>query len=218
MTPDTRPILIIGGGIAGMTAAVEVAEVGYPVILVEKDAYLGGRVLRSHKYFPKMCPPTCGFEINARRIRNNPRITVHTLATVEEITGSAGDFSLDLSGLSGGISTVTTTTTVSSGASVGRACVGVSRRSALADVGLDADTSARRATGVADDDGSAATPADGARGVAVDRRGRVYVADTYNHRVQVFTADGGFLRQFGRRGSGDARIPVGSLHRGRSAG
>lgn len=75
-----------------MTAAVEAAEVGYPVVLVEKEACLGGRVLRSHKYFPKMCPPACGFEINVRRIRNSPRITVHTLSTVEELTGSAGEF------------------------------------------------------------------------------------------------------------------------------
>ncbi len=92
MNPDAKPILVIGGGIAGMTAAVEAAEVGYPVVLVEKDAYLGGRVLRSNKYFPKLCPPACGFEINARRIRSNPRITVHTLSTVEEISGEAGDF------------------------------------------------------------------------------------------------------------------------------
>lgn len=75
-----------------MTAAVEAAEVGYRAILVEKEAFLGGRVVRSYKYFPKMCPPTCGFEINIRRIRRNPRITVHTLATVEEISGTAGDF------------------------------------------------------------------------------------------------------------------------------
>jgi len=75
-----------------MTAAVEAAEVGYPVILVEKEAYLGGRVMRTSQYFPKMCPPTCGFEINSRRIKQNPKITVHTLATVDEILGSAGDF------------------------------------------------------------------------------------------------------------------------------
>jgi quinone-modifying oxidoreductase subunit QmoA len=92
MKDTSKPILVIGGGIAGMTAAVEAAEVGYPVILVEKEAYLGGRVVRMHRYFPKMCPPTCGFEINVRRIRQNPRITVHTLATVDEISGQAGDF------------------------------------------------------------------------------------------------------------------------------
>ena len=92
MNPNAKPILVIGGGIAGITAAVEAAEVGYEVILVEKEAYLGGRVARMYQYFPKMCPPTCGLEINTRRIRQNPRITLHTLATVESITGKAGDF------------------------------------------------------------------------------------------------------------------------------
>ena len=92
MNADGKPILVIGGGIAGMTAAIEAAEVGYRVVLVEKEAYLGGRVARTHQYFPKMCPPTCGLEINVRRIRQNPRITVHTLATVEEISGTAGNF------------------------------------------------------------------------------------------------------------------------------
>jgi len=92
MNADSKPILVIGGGISGMTAAVEAAEIGYNVILVEKEAYLGGRVLRMHRYFPKMCPPTCGFEINTRRIKQNPRIAVHTLATVEDISGQAGSF------------------------------------------------------------------------------------------------------------------------------
>jgi len=92
MNTYTKPILIIGAGITGMTAALETAELGYNVILVEKEASLGGRVVRTHQYFPKMCPPTCGFEINVRRMRQNPRITVHTLSTVEEISGQAGQF------------------------------------------------------------------------------------------------------------------------------
>jgi quinone-modifying oxidoreductase subunit QmoA len=92
MNADKKPILVIGGGIAGMTAAVEAAEVGHRVVLVEKEAFLGGRVMRTHRYFPKMCPPTCGFEINIRRIKRNSNITVYTMATVEEITGQAGDF------------------------------------------------------------------------------------------------------------------------------
>ena len=92
MNANAKPILVIGGGIAGMTAAVEAAEVGYCVILVEKEAYLGGRVMRMYRYFPKMCPPTCGFEINVRRIRQSPNISVYTLATVEDISGKAGSF------------------------------------------------------------------------------------------------------------------------------
>jgi quinone-modifying oxidoreductase subunit QmoA len=92
MNAEAKPILVVGGGISGMTAAVEAAEFGCDVILVEKEAYLGGRVLRMHRYFPKMCPPSCGFEINIRRIRQNPRITVHTLGSVECISGTVGDF------------------------------------------------------------------------------------------------------------------------------
>ena len=87
-----KPILVIGGGIAGVTAAIEAAEAGCQVILVEKAPYLGGRVTRTHQYFPKLCPPSCGLEINFRRLRENPLVTVLTLAEVEGISGSPGDY------------------------------------------------------------------------------------------------------------------------------
>ena len=93
---DKKRVLVIGGGIAGMTAAVEAAEVGHEVVLVERESYLGGRVARTHRYFPKMCPPSCGMEINFRRIRTNPRITVYTLAEVEKVSGQAGDFTVTI--------------------------------------------------------------------------------------------------------------------------
>ena len=85
-------ILVIGGGIAGITAAVEAAEVGYPVYLVEKEPFLGGRVMRVNQYFPKLCPPICGMEINFKRIKNNPKITCYTLAEVMEVKGGEGAF------------------------------------------------------------------------------------------------------------------------------
>jgi quinone-modifying oxidoreductase subunit QmoA len=88
----TKPLLIIGGGISGITAAVEAAEAGMDVILVEKQPYLGGRVARLSRYFPKLCPPQCGLEINYRRIRNNLRIHTLTSSCVEEITGTKGNF------------------------------------------------------------------------------------------------------------------------------
>jgi quinone-modifying oxidoreductase subunit QmoA len=93
VTPEvSRTILVIGGGIAGVSAALEAAEAGYDVIIVEKNAYLGGRVAQLHRYFPKLCPPYCGLEINFRRIRDNPRIRFHTMADVERITGRPGNF------------------------------------------------------------------------------------------------------------------------------
>jgi len=84
-------LLVIGGGIAGITAAVEAAETGREVVLVEKQHQLGGRVLQMHKYFPKLCPPVCGLEINFRRIRQNPKIKVLTGAKPTSIEGVPGD-------------------------------------------------------------------------------------------------------------------------------
>ncbi len=88
----TRSILVVGGGISGISATLEAAEVGYEVTLIEKNPYLGGRVTQLNKYFPKLCPPNCGLEINFRRIKNNPRVKIYTLAEVEKISGSEGDF------------------------------------------------------------------------------------------------------------------------------
>jgi len=85
-------ILVIGGGISGLTAAIEAAETGASVIVVEKEAFLGGRVARTNLYFPKMCPPSCGIEINIRRVKTNPRIRTLTLSTVESITGGPGNY------------------------------------------------------------------------------------------------------------------------------
>ncbi len=92
MAENGKGVLVIGGGMAGMTAALEAAETGCEVILVEKEPFLGGRVARMNQYFPKLCPPTCGLEINFRRIKNNPKITVLTQAEVEKIEGSAGNY------------------------------------------------------------------------------------------------------------------------------
>lgn len=92
MVENGKPILVIGGGMAGMTAAIEAAEAGARVVLVEKEASLGGRVARTNLYFPKLCPPGCGLEINFRRIKNNPRIEVLTLASVESLAGAPGDY------------------------------------------------------------------------------------------------------------------------------
>ena len=61
-------LLVVGGGIAGMTTAIEAAETGMNAVIVEKNPYLGGRVAQLHQYFPKLCPPICGMEINFRRI------------------------------------------------------------------------------------------------------------------------------------------------------
>jgi quinone-modifying oxidoreductase subunit QmoA len=85
-------ILVVGGGISGITTAVEAAETGYSVVLVEKNPSLGGRVAQLTKYFPKLCPPYCGLEINLRRIKQNPNIKVYTQAEVESVSGEPGAY------------------------------------------------------------------------------------------------------------------------------
>jgi quinone-modifying oxidoreductase subunit QmoA len=89
-------ILVVGGGISGMTAALEAAECGKDVILVEKNPSLGGRVSQLYKYFPKLCHPTCGLEINLKRLKAQKRIRVLTLTEVESISGKAGDYTASL--------------------------------------------------------------------------------------------------------------------------
>jgi len=85
-------VLVIGGGISGITATIEASEAGCEVILVEKNPYLGGRVIRSPQYFPKLCPPSCGLEINFRTIRTSPSIQVLALSEVEKISGGPGHY------------------------------------------------------------------------------------------------------------------------------
>ncbi len=93
---DNKSILVVGGGISGITAAVEAAEVGYDVCLVEKNPYLGGRVALNNQYFPKLCPPSCGLEISFKRIKSNPHITYYTLAEVVEISGQEGAYTVKI--------------------------------------------------------------------------------------------------------------------------
>ncbi|MFH1373608.1 MAG: CoB--CoM heterodisulfide reductase iron-sulfur subunit A family protein [bacterium] len=88
--------LVVGGGVAGITTAIETAEIGRQVILLERQPSLGGRVASMNQYFPKLCPPSCGIEINLKRIRINPHIRVMTLAEVEKISGSAGNYEVTI--------------------------------------------------------------------------------------------------------------------------
>jgi len=94
--PASGSVLVVGGGISGLTTTLEAAEVGYEVFLVEKNPYLGGRVSQLNQYFPKLCPPTCGLEINFRRIKDNPRVKTFTLAEVEKVEGTPGNYNVTI--------------------------------------------------------------------------------------------------------------------------
>ncbi len=92
----SNAVLVVGGGISGLTAALEAAEVGNDVFIVEKEPTLGGRVSQLNQYFPKLCPPSCGLEINFRRIRDNRRIRTYTMTTVKSVSGTPGNYEVVL--------------------------------------------------------------------------------------------------------------------------
>ena len=91
-----QTILVVGGGISGMTAALEAAECGKQVILVEKTPTLGGRTAQLYRYFPKMCHPTCGMEINLKRVKGNPNVRVMTMTEVTAVAGQRGNYTVTL--------------------------------------------------------------------------------------------------------------------------
>jgi quinone-modifying oxidoreductase subunit QmoA len=91
-----KHVLVVGGGISGITTALEIAEVGHNVTLIEKKPYLGGKVVQFSKYFPKLCPPQCGLEINFQRIRKNPRVEILTSSGVDSIDGTHGNFKVKI--------------------------------------------------------------------------------------------------------------------------
>jgi quinone-modifying oxidoreductase subunit QmoA len=91
-----RSILVVGGGIAGITAALEAAECGHDVVLVEKTPALGGRTAQLYRYFPKMCHPTCGLEINLQRLRGNPGVRVMTMTELVAVVGTPGRYTATL--------------------------------------------------------------------------------------------------------------------------
>ncbi|HHH46263.1 MAG TPA: CoB--CoM heterodisulfide reductase iron-sulfur subunit A family protein [Thiotrichales bacterium] len=91
-----QTILVVGGGISGMSAALEAAECGKQVILVEKNPSVGGRVAQLYKYFPKLCHPKCGLEINLRRTKANKNLRLMTMTEVTAIEGEPGNYSVTL--------------------------------------------------------------------------------------------------------------------------
>ena len=61
--PAQKSTLVIGGGVAGINAFLDIAETDNEVFLIEKNPFLGGKTAELHKYFPRMCPPSCGLEL-----------------------------------------------------------------------------------------------------------------------------------------------------------
>jgi len=106
-----RNILVVGGGISGMTAALEAAKTGYKVELVEKTGALGGVAAQMFKKYPDKAPynvladNTTGAMIDA--VNANGNITVHLNTTVAKTEGAPGRFAVTLATESGASKDVT---------------------------------------------------------------------------------------------------------------
>ncbi len=98
--PIDKSILVVGGGISGMTAALEAARAGYEVRLVEKSDKLGGWLAKQHKSVP-LKPPfrdleETGVDALTAEIEENTRIKVYTSAVTSSIVGAPGLFDVTL--------------------------------------------------------------------------------------------------------------------------
>jgi len=95
-----KDILVVGGGMTGMTAAKAAATAGYKVALIEKEEKLGGWATKFKKTFPKHPPyqqlEDTGYEKLIEEVVNNENITVHTGTTIGKTSGEPGKFEVTL--------------------------------------------------------------------------------------------------------------------------
>jgi heterodisulfide reductase subunit A len=91
VNPDT---LVIGGGIAGIQAALDLAEAGHQVYLVERESTIGGNMARFDKTFPTLDCASCILTPKMVSVAHRPNVHVLTLSTVQEVSGWAGNFTV----------------------------------------------------------------------------------------------------------------------------
>ena len=94
--PVTRRALVIGGGIAGMQAALDIADGGYDVALVERQDKLGGHLKEIYGLYPNLESTRVALEDRIRRVVSHPRIHVMLGAEVVSVGGFVGSFQADV--------------------------------------------------------------------------------------------------------------------------
>ncbi|MFG1690842.1 FAD-dependent oxidoreductase [Gemmatimonadota bacterium] len=95
-----KTILVVGGGSTGISSALDAAGAGYDVVLVEKEAQLGGWMAKFSKQIPHTPPYATPQPVDLSQriaeVESHDRITVHTGASIEKITGQPGQFDVTL--------------------------------------------------------------------------------------------------------------------------
>ncbi|MDY6991640.1 MAG: FAD-dependent oxidoreductase, partial [Pseudomonadota bacterium] len=96
----TDHLLVVGGGISGLTAALEAANAGYQVTLVERNDHLGGMAAQLYKripnQFPFAEPQDTGIDELIQHVEANKRIKVHLNATIADTSGAPGRFQVSI--------------------------------------------------------------------------------------------------------------------------
>jgi heterodisulfide reductase subunit A len=87
-----RKCMVIGAGISGIQAALDVANAGFDVILVEKSPTIGGRMAQLSETFPTLDCSQCILTPKMVEVARHPRIKLYTNSEIQEVTGSVGNF------------------------------------------------------------------------------------------------------------------------------
>ncbi|MDY6990827.1 MAG: FAD-dependent oxidoreductase, partial [Thermodesulfobacteriota bacterium] len=100
-TPLSSPtpigsVMVVGAGIAGVQAALDMANLGFKVYLVEREAAIGGKMAQLDKTFPTNDCSMCILSPKLIECDRNPNIEIITLAEVEDIQGEPGRFKVSL--------------------------------------------------------------------------------------------------------------------------
>jgi heterodisulfide reductase subunit A len=90
--PMKQSALVLGGGIAGMTAAYSLAEQGFPVTIVEKEKELGGNLRHIHYIISEKDDPQAVLKEQIEKVTKHPKIKVLTGATIENVEGFIGNY------------------------------------------------------------------------------------------------------------------------------
>ena len=90
--PVTKRALVIGGGIAGIQAALDIADSGHEVILVERTPSIGGHMSQLSETFPTLDCSQCILTPRMVEAARHPRITLHTYSELESLEGFIGNF------------------------------------------------------------------------------------------------------------------------------
>ena len=90
--PVTKTALVIGGGIAGIQASLDIANAGHKVILVERDPSIGGHMAQLSETFPTLDCSQCILTPRMVEVAQHPNITLYTYSELEKLEGFIGNF------------------------------------------------------------------------------------------------------------------------------